>query len=101
MRWMEKVGTKMSTQMSHCHREIWKFVVALIVLSTAGSFSVRATTIERMSLAQMAQDAELIVRGRCVGSSTAWNAGEIWTFTSIDVDEVWSGTAPARMGCVC
>jgi len=97
MRWIEKVGTKISTQMSHCYWEVLKFPVALVLLLTTASTCVRATTIERMSLAQMASAAELIVRGRCVENSTGWDAGEIWTFTSFDVAEVWSGTALERI----
>ena len=97
MRWMYRAGAKISWQVSHCYREIWKFALALIVLSAAASFSAQATTIERMSLAQMAGGAQLIVRGHCVGNSVGWDAGEIWTFTTFEVDEVWSGTAPARI----
>jgi hypothetical protein len=97
MRWMNKAGTKISMQMSQCHREIWKFAVALTLLLAAASIYSRATTIERMSLAQMTRAAQLIVRGHCVENSVGWDEGEIWTFTSFDVDEVWSGTAPARI----
>jgi hypothetical protein len=73
-----------------------KFAVALVAL-LAASFWARATTIERMSLAQMARAAQVVVRGRCVGSSVGWDDGEIWTFTSFEVDEVWSGTAPTKI----
>ena len=55
-----------------------------------------ATTLLRMSLAKMAQTAKVIVRARCVGSSTNWDAGEIWTFTTFDAEETWRGSAPAR-----
>lgn len=54
----------------------------------------RATTLERMSLAKMAQIAPLIVRARCVANSTAWDAGEIWTFTNFAIEETWKGAPP-------
>ncbi len=55
------------------------------------------TTLMRMSLAQITQAAQVIVRARCIGNSTRWDAGEIWTFTSFDVEETWSGSAPAQI----
>jgi hypothetical protein len=54
----------------------------------------RATTLERMSLAKMAQTAPLIIRARCLANSTAWDAGEIWTFTSFAIEETWKGAPP-------
>lgn len=55
-----------------------------------------ATTLLHMSLSKMSQTAAVIVRARCAGNSTGWDAGEIWTFTSFDTEEAWSGSAPAR-----
>jgi hypothetical protein len=61
-----------------------------------------ATTLMRMSVAQMAQRAPLIVRVRCVANRTGWDAGEIWTFTTFDVLEVWRNASqqliPGRIG---
>ncbi len=54
----------------------------------------QATTLERLSLAKMAQTAPLIVRARCLANSTAWDAGEIWTFTSFAIEETWKGVPP-------
>lgn len=65
-----------------------------MMVTTAATAS--ATTLLRMSLAKMAQTAKVIVRARCVGSSTNWDAGEIWTFTTFDAEETWRGSAPAR-----
>jgi hypothetical protein len=67
-------------------------VVPLVVCGVAS-----ATTLVRMSVAQMAHAAQAIVRARCLEESTGWDAGEIWTFTSFDVQEVWQGSAPARI----
>jgi len=54
-----------------------------------------ATTLKRMSVADLSRAAHTVVRARCVTSSTRWDAGEIWTFTTFDVGETWKGSAPA------
>jgi hypothetical protein len=69
------------------------FCSALLVASSATTC---ATTLLHMSLAKMSQTAKVIVRARCVGISTNWDAGEIWTFTSFDTEEAWRGSPPAR-----
>ena len=61
-----------------------------LLIATPGN----ATTLERMSLAKMTQTAPLIVRARCVANSTAWDAGEIWTFTTFAIEETWKGAPP-------
>lgn len=59
--------------------------------------ALRATTLERMSLARMSQAAQVIVRARCISNSPAWAAGEIWTFTTFEVEEAWKGDSTARV----
>jgi hypothetical protein len=56
----------------------------------------QATTLMRMSLAQMARTAKVIVRARCVSNATLWDEGEIWTRTTFAVEESWSGPPGAR-----
>jgi len=58
---------------------------------------VRATTLKRMSVAELSRAAHTIVRARCVTISTKWDSGEIWTFTTFDVEETWKGSVPARI----
>jgi len=65
---------------------------ALLVCGAANS-----TTLARMSVAQMARAAQLVVRARCVSNSTEWNVGEIWTFTSFDVEETWKASRAANV----
>jgi len=69
-----------------------------IVLSFAivGS-SANGSTIERMSIARMARTAALIVRARCVGNATRWEAGEIWTITELETEDVWKGAPSSRL----
>lgn len=66
-----------------------------LLLALAGSAG--ATTLARMSVAEMTQAATAIVRARCLGNATGWDAGEIWTLTSFEVEEVWRGTAAAQI----
>ncbi len=68
----------------------------LVLLSLLGA-DAGATTLQRMSLAQMARAAPLIVRARCVANSVALDTGEIWTFTSFEVEETWRGNAPPQV----
>jgi hypothetical protein len=70
------------------------FAVALLFSCVIPAAS--ATTLLRMSLAEMAQVSPLIVRARCVGNSTGWDGGEIWTFTTFEVREFWRGSAGRR-----
>lgn len=56
-----------------------------------------ATTLKKMSLNQMMQVSPIIVRARCVSNSEAWDAGEIWTFTTFDVLETWKSPSQAQV----
>jgi hypothetical protein len=69
-------------------------IIPSILLALATLFAgadARSTTLVRMSVAQLAHAAPLVVRARCVTNSTAWDHGEIWTFTSFAVEETWKG----------
>jgi hypothetical protein len=72
--------------------------LAFISASLAASNSpARATTLKRMSVTDLSHAAHVVIRARCVTNSTRWDAGEIWTFTTFDVDETWKGFAPAQI----
>jgi hypothetical protein len=73
-------------------------IVAALLLAVTGIASpVRATSLERMSLGQLAQAAGTVVRARCVSSSARWENGAIWTFSEFDIVERFKGNAPARV----
>ncbi len=74
-------------------------LIAAAVLATLAALGATAgaTTLARMSVAQMSRAAQVIVRGQCEGNATGWDAGEIWTFTTFRVEEVWRGEAPAQI----
>jgi hypothetical protein len=75
----------------------YALAAAVLLVTLAASRPTSATTLMRMSPAQMSQAAQLIVRARCLDNSTRWDAGEIWTFTSFDIEESWLGAAPAQI----
>jgi len=73
-------------------------VIALLVVFAAlvACTAARATTLMRMSVEKMARTAEVVVRARCVANVTAWDAGEIWTVTTFQIEETWKG-APGEL----
>ncbi len=73
-----------------------RFASCCVALLAAGG-AAKATTLVRMSVAQMSHAAQAIVRARCLENSIGWDTGEIWTFTSFEVQEMWQGSAPPRI----
>ncbi|MGA8365885.1 MAG: hypothetical protein ACLQMT_05790 [Candidatus Acidiferrales bacterium] len=74
----------------------WRAAMAAAMVASLGA-TMGATTLARMSVAQMSRAAQVIVRAQCEENSTGWDAGEIWTFTTFRVEEVWRGEAPAQI----
>jgi hypothetical protein len=83
---------KMTSRLSRMHF-LFRCVALLLTIGGAA----KATTLVRMSVAQMSHAAQAIVRARCLENSTSWDSGEIWTFTSFEVQELWQGSAPPRI----
>jgi hypothetical protein len=71
--------------------------LALLLAILLAAAAAPATTLLRMSLEKLSRAAAVIVRAQCLENFTAWEGGEIWTFTSFDVQEVWSGAAPGKI----
>ena len=67
------------------------FVLILAAVHASSATMVTATTLERMSVARMTQSAQLVVRAQCLANSSGWDGGEIWTFTSFEVEDAWKG----------
>jgi hypothetical protein len=59
-------------------------------------FDATATTMEKLSVEKMAELANTVVRAKCVSTSTRWDGGDIWTFTSFEVAETWKGSATSQ-----
>lgn len=70
-------------------------VLLLAVLSVASPL--RATTLQRMSLNQLAQAAGTVVRARCASSTARWENGAIWTFSEFEIVERFKGNPPTRI----
>ena len=79
-----------------CHFARWRAAIAATILA-ALAIPASSTTLARMTLAQMSRAAEVIVRAQCQANATGWDAGDIWTFTTFQVEEVWRGAAPAQI----
>jgi hypothetical protein len=73
-------------------RTILKFA-ALLCAAT----SVHATTLERLSLDQLAAAADATARVRCTSAQSRWENGQIWTVTTFDVLETMKGTLPQQI----
>jgi len=71
---------------------------AMLLLATAwAAVPSQSTTLERMSLNQLARAADAIVRARCVSSTARWENGAIWTFSEFELVERFQGDVPARI----
>jgi hypothetical protein len=68
-------------------------ILVLILLPGAPVRFASATTLARMSVAQMSHAATLVVRARCVSGIARWDDREIWTFTAFAVTDTWKGNA--------
>jgi hypothetical protein len=76
-----------------------RVVVSLAVWMIASSPLARATTLVKMSLAQLSQASSAIVRGRVVSQETHWNPQhtQIVTFTTVAVRDVMKGHPPSTL----
>ena len=73
------------------HKLTIALLLVLALLHAGAATTASATTLERMSVAKMTQAAELVVRAQCLANSSAWDGGEIWTFTTFVVVDSWKG----------
>lgn len=83
-----KIKSKIET-----HRRVLLALCASLLMCV----SVAPTTLTHMSLAKLTHASALILRAHCVENSAAWDAGEIWTFTTYEPTEVWKGFAQSRV----
>jgi hypothetical protein len=72
-----------------------QFLLIFAALSIAAA--VRATTLARLSLDQLAAAADNVARVRCAGAESRWENGSIWTVTTFDVVESMKGKLPAQV----
>ena len=72
-----------------------QFLLIFAALSIAAA--IRATTLARLSLDQLAAAADAVARVRCAGAESRWENGAIWTVTTFDVVESMKGNLPAQV----
>jgi hypothetical protein len=72
-------------------RFLWiLFLGGLALLAVAAS----ATTLSRLRLEDLAQESTAVARMRCLGATSQWEQGEIWTETKFEVLEREKGELP-------
>jgi hypothetical protein len=69
-------------------------VLALLALLAAVA---TATTLQRMSLDELAASSPAVARARCMNTASRWEGGHIWTFTDFEVLESLKGNLPGRI----
>jgi hypothetical protein len=58
---------------------------------------VRATTLVRLTLDQLAAGADAVARVRCSSAESRWENGSIWTVTAAEVVETLKGKLPSEI----
>jgi len=72
-------------------RFLWiLFLGGLVLLAVAAS----ATTMVRLKFTDLAQESTAVARLRCLGSTSQWEQGEIWTETRFQVVQREKGALP-------
>lgn len=66
----------------------------LILMALVAAPATMATTLVRMDLDELTRTAAVVARARCLGSSSRWEDGHLWTLTTFEVTEVWKNKAP-------
>jgi hypothetical protein len=72
-----------------------------IIISLLSAFlflpALRATTLARLSLDQLAAGSDAVARVRFVRAESRWENGSIWTVTTFDVAETLKGQLPGQI----
>lgn len=72
-------------------RFLWiLFLGGLVLIALAAS----ATTLSRLKLEDLAQESTAVARLRCLGTTSRWDQGEIWTETRFEVVQREKGALP-------
>jgi hypothetical protein len=74
-----------------------KIQILLIVAAFSITAALRATTLARLSLDQLAAVADNVARVRYASAESRWENGAIWTVTTFDVLEAMKGDLPAQV----
>ncbi len=73
------------------------FFVAGVFVAALAAVAAQATTLVHLELEELTAAAALVARAKCLESSSQWEGGNVWTFTTFQVLEMWKGNAPERI----
>lgn len=79
--------------MSYVERRWFLWILLLAGLALL-AIAANATTLTRLRLEDLAQEATAVARLRCLGAESFWEHGEIWTETRFEVVEREKGLLP-------
>lgn len=71
---------------------VFSLLLALLLVP-----AIRATTLARLSLEQLAHGSDAVARVRFAGAESRWENGSIWTVTTFDVVETLKGELPPKI----
>jgi len=80
--------------MSYAQRRKFLWILFLIGIALI-AVTARATTLARLKLEDLAQESTAVARLRCLGATSTWDRGEIWTDTRFAVLQREKGMLPA------
>ena len=69
-------------------------VLLTLLLELCAALQLYGTTLVRLSLNQLTSAATAVAYAKCIGSTSVWHNGEIWTITSFHTEENWKGALP-------
>ena len=67
---------------------------SLLLPALLFSPSIRATTLAKLNLDQIAAGSEAVAHVRCTAAESRWENGSIWTLATVDVLEIMKGNLP-------
>jgi hypothetical protein len=81
--------------MNYVERRRFLWILFLVGLALLAAVAANATTLSRLRLEDLAQESTAVARMRCLGATSQWERGEIWTETTFEVVEREKGALPA------
>lgn len=69
--------------------------ISLLFVCALLAGTAMAATLARMDLSQLTHAAAVVVRARCLGGTSDWERGEVWTLTRFKPLETFKGHTPA------
>jgi len=80
--------------MNYVERRRFLWILFLGALALLVAVAAGATTLARLKLEDLAQESTAVARVRCLGATSRWEQGEIWTETRFAVVEREKGVLP-------